>query len=125
MILKDVCPELCASKNIGTSVPDGWSGIVMEFVVKLRELLSEDLAEGEKSAFQVLQLKEKFGTIRLYYGFTSEEEGVEEKVKSLVNNLELESGSVCLDCGSRDEVEQTNTGWIATLCKKCREKRED
>lgn len=56
-----------------------------------------------------LQIKEKFGGLRLY--------GAGE----LESALESLSYHMCEDCGSTYEIGYTE-GWIRTLCKKCSEK---
>lgn len=58
-----------------------------------------------------MQIKEKYGGLRLY-GASS--------LESLLEDL---SYHICEECGSMEEVGQTQ-GWIKTLCKKCANKSD-
>lgn len=56
----------------------------------------------------ILQIKEKFGTLRFYVN------GGNDKVDALIEYAEEMSAHTCEICGSPGS--QTNTGWIRTLC---------
>ncbi len=65
----------------------------------------------------VVQVKEKFGTLRFYYG------GGDSYVSGLVAMAESMSAVTCEECGVPGET--GGDGWIATLCDSCRTKRKE
>jgi hypothetical protein len=86
---------------------DGWFGILWNCCMKLREA-------GE-SNFRFLQIKEKFGLLRLYYSGGT-------KAEDIIREAEKESGKVCEHCGTTDGVTTDGSFWINTLCGGCRKK---
>ena len=58
------------------------------------------------------QIKEKYGTLRVYFS------GGDEYVEGLVSMAEAISGKTCETCGNKGEP--TKGGWIMTLCDGCR-----
>lgn len=67
--------------------------------------------------FSISQIKEKFGTLRVYTY------GEDEKLSELVREAEEASVHVCEFCGSRENVGRTS-GYIQTLCEKCAKQME-
>ena len=89
----------------------------------------------------VLQVKEKFGTLRFYTGPTHD-----PHIRTFIAAMEAFSTHVCEECGERgvircqrrddgdnasyDTVYKANTGpsrtstWQKTLCAECREQRD-
>jgi len=64
---------------------------------------------------EVLQVKEKFGTLRFYYS------GGDDYIRGLVSMAESMSGVTCETCG--DVGQRVGGGWITTLCKEHAEAR--
>ena len=62
--------------------------------------------------FQITQIKEKYGTLRVYYY------GGDQYVEALIDNAEHMSYYTCEFCGATKNVGQTK-GWIYTICKDC------
>lgn len=87
-------------------VGPGWRGIL--------ERLFRDLEtlgfEGE-----VTQVKEKYGTLRVYVSGVTEANY--EAVWDRINAAEKESESVCEDCGAPGK--RRSGGWLRTLCGGC------
>jgi len=81
-------------KNIPCNCPNGWE-------------------ELHPSASQV---KEKFGTLRFYMDYGTDE------MYELIHEYEEKSGNICERCGEPGEC-KNETGWVSTLCDKCREKK--
>jgi hypothetical protein len=89
---------------------------------------------------EAAQIKEKFGTLRIYVDCPSDwyfrdviegnTSGIEdETIEQAMYQLENESEEICEDCGvTRDEDPTVETkanseyGWIRTLCANCRKK---
>lgn len=89
---------------------------------------------------EAAQIKEKFGTLRIYVDCPSDwyfrdviegkESGIEDdEIEQAMYQLEGESEEICEDCGitkAEDPTVETKStekyGWIRTLCAKCRSK---
>lgn len=67
---------------------------------------------GHDDKIEILQIKEKFGGLRIYTSFSTPE------LDQLIDDAEEQSFKTCEYCGSTENVSQT-TGWIKTLCRKC------
>lgn len=70
----------------------------------------EELKEAEDSLPRFTQIKEKFGTLRMYY------EGGDETTSAIVSFAENMSETTCEVCGDVGQV--YGGGWISTLCRK-------
>lgn len=101
----------------GFECGDGWYELIRELCEELKELIPED-AEEE---FEVVQVKEKFGGLRFYTNWATEE--MYEKIEE----AEGKSFKICEECGQPGKVR--GGGWIRTLCdyhaKKAGYKDED
>jgi hypothetical protein len=97
----------------------GWGNLL----VVLNTMFDEVLRENPKGHIKVLQVKEKFGTLRIYY----ETEGLtlkqDYKVTFCVDYTEELSAYICEVCGKSanitDEFAQGDEDlgrWIKTLC---------
>lgn len=92
---------------------NGW----YDLVHKLCENIS--VIDTEKEV-HVVQVKEKFGKLRFYYEHTSAHISLRDTIDSLVDAAEAESSLTCEHCGKAATSDLTTTGWIVTLCPKCR-----
>ena len=105
---------------------DGW---VNSFVPQLKDELFELLGSYVEQ-FIVLQIKEKFGKLVIYFNFDLnglDNEYVEdieelcEEIENLLNKYEEISSKTCIVCGEsgimRDDY------WITPWCDKCYENR--
>lgn len=75
------------------------------------EQLKIDLEEAIKDLPSFLQIKEKFGTLRIYTG------GATPEVQGAIAVAELLSAVTCEHCGCKGT--RWNIGWIHTLCRPC------
>jgi hypothetical protein len=66
---------------------------------------------------EVLQVKEKFGGLRIYLSVHNEESD------AIITAAEQEAHKTCEDCGSKENVELRGGGWLHTVCQSCEEKR--
>lgn len=116
------CPEI--------SISPGWRLLCERLLNQIDEVLSDEEAKG----FKLLQVKEKFGTLRVYYRLGDAEdlhvdlvspEGREHLVKrapgqaaqcvrELVDAACSKSEEICEICGRLGELREG--GWIRTLC---------
>lgn len=85
---------------------NGWFDLIYETCKKIKELDKED-------KFYFLQIKEKFGGLRLYCA------GGSTEIYKITSQAEDESYKICEECGSKEGVTSEGS-WIVTLCKKCR-----
>lgn len=106
--------EYCSSIGIG------WHGLVNAIVDKL--------PEGSR----VLQVKEKFGKLRVYFDFPPEydastaEDSLYDEMDSVykfVYAMEVVSGYVCEACGHAGEL-RDDLGWLLTLCDNCYQEKK-
>jgi hypothetical protein len=87
----------------GWSVPvpecqDGWQGLISPLVRLCNE-----------RGVTILQIKEKFGTLRFYVG------SADDEVYAAIDRAEKQSAQVCEACG-KPAVTRSNGNWFKTLC---------
>ena len=80
-------------------VAPGWEGLIDELF---------DLAEKEN--FTVTQVKEKYGTLRIYV------DGANMEMHNKIDKLECRSSAICEICGKAGEM-ISRGGWLKTRCK--------
>ena len=106
-------PEKGAGKTRmidGFACGDGWFNIILDLCLKIESL-------RPSKAFEVVQVKEKFGGLRFYT------HGANEKIYSLIKEAEKTASKTCELCGSTDEVKKrTRNGWVKNICKRCHTK---
>jgi len=106
----------------GVECEDGWYPII-DIVCK--ELLKQSRMEREKERTteeyeeamktfsripKIVQIKEKFGTLRIYLNKETKEQQI------LLDLAEALSSKVCEFCGVTKEVKLSSAGWRKTLC---------
>jgi len=82
------------------SCEPGWHSLIEEFVTSVDEMMSQDdnpLGLSPWKDFRVLQVKQKWGTLTIYY--TGEPEHRKQDLISLVYGLAERSESMCEECG--------------------------
>lgn len=110
----------------GCIAPDGWKNIILD--------LDRQLAYLDPK-YEIQQVKEKFGTLRFYYGTTVEDKTVQEIMDALVRHAEMMSAKVCDQCGNSSWIQRAHWGnkydetavlketvrggWFKTICDSC------
>ena len=118
--MKDKYEQLCKKypkifKTNCITCGEGWYDIV-EQVVKLIDNLTE---LNKYPPIEIVQIKEKFGQIRIYYTITDEStEAQDAFISGMIESAISFSGLICENCGNRSKVYNRN-GWYSTICKKC------
>lgn len=86
---------------------DGWYDLIYN--------LCEDIMTYQDTENPVVatQIKEKFGGLRFYIY------GGNDAIDDLITIAGDASYNICERCGSTDDIHQTNTGWIKTICSEC------
>jgi hypothetical protein len=101
-------PDLFAREYFcGFEIGEGWEEIVDKACEQLWFI--EDI--------EIMQVKEKFGGLRIYTNWTTDE------VDNIINQAEWEASKTCEACGSVENVSTEGKGWISTLCDNCRSKK--
>lgn len=113
----------------GFECGNGWFDLIWELSEKLEKMYQDylnstpinerakDLLKNKEEGFRVLQLKEKYGSLRVYsYGATRE-------MQDLMDEYEHRSCHTCEECGLEGNISRVN-GWDSALCEKCKNKRE-
>ena len=88
----------------------GWNEIIIRCNRKL-EMLDPD--------YKILQIKEKFGTLRYYYQSDVKTVAVKEAMDRYVRQAELESAKTCELCGEEGYISNRKMGWMKTRCDDC------
>lgn len=110
MLIEDAWKEIADRTRLGAYVGDGWKPVVIEAVQQIRQLNPD---------VELIQIKEKFGGLRLYCSGDGN-----EQVREIIRDAERKCDTVCEDCGATDGVTTgVNPGryWVRTLCPACRE----
>lgn len=74
------------------------------------------IPKWKEHPFEVIQVKEKFGGLRFYTNFETEE------ISKLIENAEDKSYITCEECGKPGQLRKG--GWLLTLCNEHSEGRE-
>jgi hypothetical protein len=87
---------------LGFQHDDGWFRLVWRLCEDLEPLVAEAVKESGKP-FEVLQVKEKFGTLRFYVSHHTDE--IDERI----NSAEVESAHICEICGQSGSLVDLKT----------------
>lgn len=105
----------------GIDTPDSWYNIIQ----KLCEKLQWDTDNNNYPQVVAEQVKEKFGTLRFYYGLDNIQKLSEERlthnegyIEGVVSVYEDITSGICSECGSNKDVTSTR-GWVRYLCGDC------
>ena len=94
------------------SMPYGWArAFGFEMLCELERALRE---EGILDQYRIMDIKEKYGTLRWYDNCAS------KRVFNIINKYCAMSIDVCIYCGAKSYYE--TPGWISYICKKCARK---
>lgn len=95
----------------GCIAPDGWKKIVLE---------ADEMLAYIDPDYEIHQIKEKFGTLRYYFGTKQEYGSIEyEIMTAIVRSAEAMSALVCEVCGKWGETDWESS-WVRTLCEEHR-----
>jgi hypothetical protein len=88
---------------------NGWNNVLISLDKKL-SILDPD--------YEILQIKEKFGTLRFYYKTHVKEKAVLEAMDRYTNQACDESSRICEFCGNAGSLRKLNN-WYKTICEEC------
>lgn len=101
----------------------GWNKILEDMIEEIcrREefILANNLQENYQLV-RIVQIKEKYGGLRVYYDGGTNDSGI----NLIVSNAEQLADITCQTCGTTENVSKRYIkGWVSTLCEKCKEKK--
>lgn len=68
-----------------------------------------------KEQIKILQIKEKFGILTIYV------QNGDEYIKAINNFAKTISSITCEYCGEEAKITKLKTGWLKTICNRCKE----
>jgi len=93
--------------SFGFQHDDGWFGIVWRLCEHLEPLVAE-MEQAGGGEFEVLQVKEKFGGLRIHVKHAND--AIRQRIEVAIQ----ESFHTCEICGQPGKLREN--GWIKTLC---------
>lgn len=114
------------SMVFGFECGDGWFQTIWDLCIDLEKMDKENqknipddkrakslLERGyDQYSFQVVQVKEKMGTLRFYA------QGSSEEMWKRIQIAENATSTICEECGEEGELKREN-GWYKVRCKNC------
>ena len=97
----------CTAMPRGFEHGDGWFDILWRLCEELEPLVAE-LEQAAGCQFEVLQVKEKFGGLRVYVN------NANDAIRQRLESSEQESLHTCEVCGQPGKLRDGS--WIKTLC---------
>ena len=97
--------------HCGIECMTGWDDLLDRLFFLMHERWQR-MECHEDDRFSVMQVKEKFGTLRVYTG------GAGEMVHGMIAMAESCSSFTCEQCGASD-ARLTGKGWLTTRCRIC------
>ncbi len=100
----------------GFECGDGWYSLIWELCEDIETALKNDTAnEATDFPFRVMQVKEKYGGLRFYTNWGTDE------IFALIDTAEEKSTEICEICGKPGELNKS--GWLSTRCEEHRRNR--
>lgn len=110
-------PRIFTDNDLGTGVGAGWWTLLDEAFTKIDAVLDEN----PSAKLHIVQIKEKFGGLRVYCSFDGPED-VNQLIDTIIQGAETQAGTTCEVCGEPGEGRYG--GWIKVLCDKHAQERE-
>lgn len=127
--------------RVWSDLPQGWTKLTHRLFADLDAILDDEAAKR----FEVIQVKEKYAGLRVYWSLGEEEtlvldilgsgsrqrldKGPAEptalfnRIRTRVQQAAEEAGTICQRCGN-GSASAGGSGWITTLCEACRRKSD-
>ena len=124
--LKDILfkkyPEILKKENLISDIScgDGWFWLIDNLCKVICSSCS-----NVPYILNVVQIKQKCSGLRFYFDIENPAHIVDIDVSEIYGMIRLAehlSFSICEECGSIENIEQTKSGFTQTLCLKCRTK---
>ena len=102
-------------------LPNGWRKRFGEDICKeLNELFKKSSVKHFNRKYFIVQIKEKYGTLRWYDNGVPED--IFQEYLDIINKYEELSGKTCIECGEDAKIIELN-GLYEPLCEECLEKK--
>lgn len=104
----------------------GWRDIQLILAEHIKPIYDNLFSEEERKKFSILEVKEKYGTLRTYWSYEN------TAIYEWTNLAEYVSSFTCIKCGKADMIDsQTgykyfeSQGWVCPYCEDCTEKDKE
>lgn len=104
---EDECRSQLPINLFGVECDDGWFDLISDTLEKI-----SNIASSKEYETKVDQIKEKYGTLRIYLNLETEE------MSKIINEAVQKSEKTCESCGNPGKLRQRNR-WFYTSCNKC------
>ena len=115
--LKNKYPHLVCRKSPlelwGVETEEGWDNLVMDFIIEIDKYIKDNNIED----FNILQIKQKFGQLRVYYGATTVSDEHFSKLTKILEKYEKLASKTCEKCGKPGSLKTINY-WATVRCEK-------
>lgn len=101
--------------NIVCDCSDGWYAHIYDMLGRIEEYYKQNAADINN--IKVLEIKEKYGELRVYADCSL------EGAYSIIKEYELGATEICEVCGQPEKIDKEN-GWVKTICCNCASKRD-
>jgi hypothetical protein len=100
----------------------GWKDIIESLLLSIYRFESSIKVENPKyKPIKIIQIKQKFGCMRVYYDFVYPY-AYAEVISDMISAAEYESLKTCELCGSKNKVRTlAKKSWLLTVCNICDE----
>ena len=111
--LVDICPSIfqCPENHplalFGIECDDGWYDLLRDLIKEIKVIVEKDNLD-----VKVVQIKEKFGTLRFYM------DGLTDDIIKAIAQAEAKSAVTCEICGKPGKLRKVNR-WLFTSCDLC------
>ena len=106
-----------------TDLPEGWQSRFLQWAAEVKDILKR--YQIPESRLKVGQVKEKFGSARVYWNWDIEyqeviPEAATEAITLITDNFEERARVTCHLCG--EVATLRSIGWVAPHCRECAER---
>jgi hypothetical protein len=105
----------------GIECEDGWFNLIDKTLTKIKVCCDRN---WEQHPPIILQIKEKFGRLRIYFE-PLKTKIVNDELWNIINAAEEESSKICEFCGEPAEIKKIKGfgEWLKCICDKCFKKK--
>lgn len=103
----------------GVETGPGWHPVIKKVLDKISQYNQDS---PEDSRIFVDQVKEKFGTLRIYVTYDNVPKETIKDINAAISEAENEARDTCEFCGTKENVGIRIKGWYTTMCEKCARK---
>ena len=106
-------PIVMRNVTIGFDCPKHWRGPVQEAIAGL-----EKIAKSTDPSLRIVQVKEKFGGLRIYVESTTTEKHPSDNINMIISYAENKCHNICINCVEHGEH---SVAWGRRTCSQCKD----